>query len=494
MKRYLCCAFVWLMSVGSIASGQPRGGTIRPPTCSEDLGALEQKLYDDYAGFRLEVKNDKALRYNRMATALRKTAASTASQDCLPVLKKYLDWFDDPHLFIYQNPAADSVEAAIRARQARVIMPIEGDARALFRNPGRHLDPIEGIWYDKGLRVAILQNRDGKDLFSAFVVAPDTAGWPVGSLRATFARKPNGGYSASISLPNHSLEARDAVIYRKTLLRIAPTLWAKEFPVNAAESGLLAGSDPRRPTVTLHGQSVVVAIPSHDPSYKSEFDSLIAAHDLDLRRARRIIVDLRGNEGGSSFMSDALLPYILTASKRPSRYETDFGKAVILSSPDQVSYAHWGFGSDTTAFARSLIARMQAHKGELVPLTDPSAAPEPETPDSVIDGGWKVGVLIDRGTVSASEVMVLKALKSRRATVFGEPTEGALDYQSNRIVWFSPRERRWGLGYPTITAHANLPIGGMRGKGIVPDVRIDLDSLPDPVATVERLLDRQPHG
>jgi C-terminal processing protease CtpA/Prc len=95
-----------------------------------------------------------------------------------------------------------------------------------------------------------------------------------------------------------------------------------------------------------------------------------------------------------------------------------------------------------------------------------------------------VGVLTDGGTVSASEVLVLRALSSERATVFGEPTSGALDYQSIQIVRFAPGQTRWYLGYPTIAASADLPAHGMRGHGIQPQVRLRLASLKDPVGTV----------
>ena len=76
--------------------------------------------------------------------------------------------------------------------------------------------------------------------------------------------------------------------------------------------------------------------------------------------------------------------------------------------------------------------------------------------------------------------------------MFGEPTAGALDYQSANIVSISPRERRWFLGYGTVTRAAELPKGGMRGKGIPPQVRIDLHAVADPVAYVDRALSVRP--
>ena len=83
---------------------------------------------------------------------------------------------------------------------------------------------------------------------------------------------------------------------------------------------------------------------------------------------------------------------------------------------------------------------------------------------------------------------VLSALRRTRATVFGEPTAGALDYQNASIVSLSPREKRWYLGYGTITRRADLPHNGMRGRGIPPQVPLDVRRLADPVGYVDRAL------
>ena len=230
------------------------------------------------------------------------------------------------------------------------------------------------------------------------------------------------------------------------------------------------------------------SIPSHDPTYKKLLDSIVVANKDLLSHADRMIIDLRGNEGGSSYMSEYLEPFLSTKEEQPNPFPDD--RAMMLSSVDQIAYAGQAFGSDTSAFVRTLFARLRAAPGRLVPLNDPSAPPKPTDPrDWVVTSGPRaVGVLTDGGTVSAGEVLVLYALRSKRATVFGAPTAGALDYQSINIVRLSPSEPRWLIGYPTITRSADLPAGGMRGRGIQPQVRLDLDHIQDPVGAVDAYL------
>jgi C-terminal processing protease CtpA/Prc len=134
---------------------------------------------------------------------------------------------------------------------------------------------------------------------------------------------------------------------------------------------------------------------------------------------------------------------------------------------------------------------MEAAPGTLVPLFDPGTPPKDDGLPPAILGPRRVGVVIDRGTVSAAEVIALYARMSKRVTIYGEPTAGALDYQSISIVPIAPDERRWYLGYPTVTRNETLPVGGMRGKGIAPDVRMDLAHLRDPIGWVEEDLRRR---
>jgi hypothetical protein len=459
-------------------------------SCAEDLSLLERKMQLDYAGYALELHGQRLRDFTAMKTAAQLRAYTTRGNACYFVLRDFVDWFDDPHLFLYERAAIDSAETRRRAAAVERRSISEADARRYFQSRGARLDPIEGIWYDRGLRVAIVP--DSAHLpngYLAVILAGDTSSWPVGAVRARITRRAANAYDFVLSTASYALVHRRGAIYRHVLLRLSPGIWGKEFPVALADSGTLDPVDPHRPLLYRRNGTMVFAIPSHD-GFRDVIDSLVNANHDALAHADRMIVDLRGNEGGGSQMTRSLEPFISLATEKPSPFPTD--GAFMLSSDDQIAYAQRGFGPETTAFVRSLVERLRAHPGELVPLEDletPKRPPEPR--DWVVATGPRaVGVLIDRGTVSASEVLVLTALRSPRATVFGEPTAGALDYQTASIVAISPREKRWYLGYGTITRSRELPKGGMRGRGIPPQVPLDLSKLADPVGYVDRALTR----
>lgn len=480
MTLLMICAAVSATAAGAQTS-------VPAPSCLQDLDGLRRTIEADYAGFVLEVAPHPE-RYHAALTAARSRAGSAKTElACFRVLNGLVTWFGDPHLFLYQSGRVDSAEVMRRARAVQHVSLDEAAAKAYFASRAGKLDAIEGIWYDGPLRVAVVPEDRArpKGPFIAVVLQSDTSIWESGTVRARFTPHAGGGYDADLWARNYALRHLDGRIYRGVLLRFSPGMWGKAFPVAKGDSGLLDPIDAHRATLVERNGTVIVSIPSHDPAYQAAFDSLIVAHAEQLRRAERLIVDLRGNEGGSSGMTEALMPYLLTAGPPvPNTYR----EMMLLSSPDQIAYARRAFGPDTDPENQRRIARLEANPGKLVPLLDSLDAVPPDQPDSAINGPARVGIVTDRGTVSASEVMVQRAKRSARVTVFGENTAGALDYENVSIVPFLPHERRWFLGYPTLAANAALPAGGMRGKGIPPDVRLDLAATPDVLSVVDQAL------
>lgn len=454
------------------------------PTCALTLDSLDAKLRQNYAAFHLEVRGPRRAAYDTMRARLSRESRQQGIDGCFPLLTRYTSWFGDPHLFVFQNQAPDSAE---RAAHRAAVQRREIDVDALRREwveRRNDVDPIEGIWYDGATELAVVRaTPESRSHFVAVLTRGDTTGWDAGDERALFIRRSDGGYDATLLTRNFARLELVARIHRGTVLRLSPGMWGKRFPVAPADSGYLDSADVHRPRVVVREHSVVVSIPSHDPRYAFALDRALRAADTAIRARPLLIVDLRGNEGGGSMMSRALHPYITTADQRPTPY--DSGTAVMWSSPAQVAYARRAFGPDTSLFVRSLVSRLEARPGTLVPLEEAPARPMQEPSHA---GAWKVAVLVDGGTVSAAEVLVLRALRSSRSAVIGEPTAGALDYQSVSIVGLGTGDRRWALGYPTIAAHADLPARGMRGQGIRPTMPLAWASVRDAYASVERLM------
>lgn len=461
------------------------------PECRALLDGMQAKVESNYAGFQLEVRDTRRTQYQQALARARRDAATVTDDGCLDVLKRYIGWFADPHLFVYQSPRLDSTETLSRMATVPTRQVDRSALHSRLSDPAARLDPIEGIWYDRGMHLAVIPAPDGtRDRFIAVVVASDTVTLPVGAVHATFIRRTDGSYDAELRWRSLAVTRPLVTLHRGgTLMRLSPGMWGKVVGGPAAERALLDTADAHRPTLAWRGDTVaVIAIPSHDYSQRASLGAILAGNRDRLDSAKVLVIDLRGNEGGSSLTTAALNPYLM--GDGPLAPEPDHGAPMMLSSADQVSYARRSFGNDSSTFVRRIVAAMAAAPGELVPLFDPAQpVPAPEYPPPRF-GPRRVLVLIDGGTVSAAEVLVQLAIRSDRAVVVGEPTAGALDYQSVSIVRIHPDENRWFLGYPTIAAHSQLPEGGMRGKGIAPEVELRWAGVSDPVAAAVRAASR----
>ncbi|HWP43610.1 MAG TPA: hypothetical protein VNO14_10270, partial [Blastocatellia bacterium] len=161
-----------------------------------------------------------------------------------------------------------------------------------------------------------------------------------------------------------------AAIRRGLLLHMPPINWGKAYPLKPSQRGMLDPVAPRRPTIRPAGDStVVVSVPSHSPEYAPVLNRLVEQFRERIFSAENLIVDIRGNEGGSSWMTRSLMPFIVTKSKRPARKA---GRPVVLSSPDNIAYFE-RMRAQGWVPAR-LVERMRANPGKVVPFNDPDSS------------------------------------------------------------------------------------------------------------------------
>jgi hypothetical protein len=208
--------------------------------------------------------------------------------------------------------------------------------------------------------------------------------------------------------------------------------------------------DPERPSLAFRDDGVAVfRLPSLDWVHQATVDSLVAAHRTRLPATPRLVVDVRGNGGGSTGTYAALVPFLYTGPIR--QYGADF-----LSS------------EGNRAMLRAWLA-------------------DPTLPEASRDQVRAVLALAEAspGRSSSCEDFVQLALQSDKVTVFGPRNTGGVgDYGNVRRValpgW------RW-LRIPTSRSRHLLAQGPLDGVGIAPEVLVPADE-PDAVAFALRHL------
>lgn len=446
--------------------------------CAEDFEALVAAVAENYAGYVLEVAGRRDAEHEALVERVRAQADSAASaEECIYALREYTAWFRDPHLFVGQFPAYDSARlAAFAAAVERVPLSRADVVARLDASSG--LDPIEGIWYDEATEIAVVPDTGaGTGQFLGVVVASSTDTWRPGEVKARIVRTDRCSYRVMLRMDDHTPRYIEGELYKDDLLlRLAPYAWGRRYPIRPRQEGLLNPLDPRAPQfVVRSGDAIVLSIPSHDPKYRQALESLVEKHAAALDGASRLIVDLRGNEGGSSATTRVLEPYYHSA-ERPDRAAPPTGSPVVLASPANLrAFERWKeWYEPDPEWLTTLLSELERRPGELIAFHESGTADRPP-PARISENPQEFAVLIDRGVVSAGEAFVLEVRRFDRVTVYGEPTGGSIDYQNVQMLRLAVGERGFVVGYPTLATSADLPEGGHNATGILPDVEIGPD-------------------
>lgn len=483
-------AFAAGLCLAAIA-GVPLAGRAQPAACgcAQELDALVEKVEANYIGYHLLLPTLDRAAYDSGKAALRKRAEHASDDDCVAALSDYVEQFHDPHLFVSEQPELAPEETARRAAAAESLPWDEAKARAyLDRNAGK-LDPVEGIWYSDRARFAIVRDPGRADRDFVAVLLSDLPGWKAGQVKGGFRKRADGTYDARMIATDRGIRHLRGEIYKHgLLLRMAPVVWGRAYPVAPVDAGVLDPGNPRNPTLrVLADGTVVVSMPSHDGPYRDVLAGLVTSHLEALRKAPLLVIDVRGDEGGGAQTSAPLEPFYVSARRRPRpHYE---GKEVVVASADLANYyerlsKEMEPGGMLEKRFTELVARMRREPGRVLktdiwgnqPTAEPAVKPAAERPR-------KVAIVMDRGSVSAAEAFVLAAWEYEGVTIYGDNSGGSIDYQSVSMRPLACTLHSMWVGYPTMGGSETLPRGGFNATGIPPDVRIPADA-SDPIGFV----------
>ncbi|MGE3466161.1 MAG: S41 family peptidase [Pyrinomonadaceae bacterium] len=478
-----------ILAIGSVTFAQSENSVENKDeahcSCLGLLSETISRIEADYIGYHIETKGKTVDEYRRYKSQFQKLAGQTPLDKCVPLLQDFIRFFRDGHLFIGQNPKLTDEQVAQLLSKAEKFDRTESEIKEYLSNNAKKLDPIEGIWFaNDGSRFAIFRNTKPKDRdFVAILLSDGVRLWAKGEVKAKFTKLDDGSYDVvyynekryPLFINFYERGKRGgARIRRDVILSMAPITWGKEFPTVEDSWNNLDSSDPRRPVLeVVDSSTVLITLPSHSPSHASFLSELVERHKDKIENADNLILDLRGNEGGSAGMAAVLMPYIETASGRPSKYWVG-DRRYVLSSEQNIKY--FKLVERQGWLPKNLVKRLEAGLGKVIPLEDAVANEKRVIADTPRDlpKPQNVAILIDGAIVSAAEAFIINAIKSTKVTLFGQPTGGVIDYQTTSVVSYqSCADLGIYLGYPMFAASDRLPTGGVNKTGIMPDVSIN---------------------
>lgn len=464
-----------LSPTASLAASDPaaqdQGAPVQGPPCAPQAEALRKAVEGDYIGYRLALRNDPA-RGRAMTEAGDRLTAETAAADpqgCRRGLRRYIAAFDDPHLFLSDTPSdAGSL--------FDLATPADVRAQALA---AAGQDAIFGLWWDGAREIAVVPGEGDESL--AFVLTADGV---EPRAAARFLPTPDG-YDAVVRDAQERAVRYPARIQKATLLHMPPLTWVRRAPVTPLQADLAGEGAPRGPGfAVLADGATVLSLTSFSPEHQPALEALLAAHGPTIAAAPLLIVDIRGNEGGSAGVGDLLAPYYLVEgwmAPPPSRR-----RAVVLASPSLIAHYERLAGylqpGDYKDFVERLTLRMKAAPDQLIPygVDERDWALMEAAPEAVAlaAGPPHVAILTDEHVVSAGEAFLLTAGRSPKVTIFGRNSAGSIDYESVYMTSVRGEGFRLLLGLPSVAGSDTLPVGGLNAGGVPVDVEVDTEA-PD---------------
>lgn len=470
-------AAIWVSASGAAEASE---------RCTQLFDEVRTSIETNYLGYvqAIAPSAERSAIYRANADRARIEAGAASDDNCTLVVQRFVAQLDDPHVFLLERPTLTEAEAAASRASAE-----RRDANALRVRPSRGARGLEGAWAGPDFDVAIIPDgarRRGH--FIAVVTHTRSDAWSIGDVAGRFVRD-GDAWMATLYRSEDRAPVRGAAVLQREgrMLHMPPLTWGRRDTADL-------GFDPEKPRApyfaNLSDEAALITIPSFSPEHQQEIADVLTAHDGDIRGRNVLIVDLRGNEGGSAGLGQMLAPYFYTAERRPALGPRVFPMA--LSSPLWLRY--YGQIRDSLpegedrAFFDDFLRRMEAAPGALVPYFENAdfaaelyaVAP----PQSVHETPRDVAIIVDRYSVSAAEAFVLEARRSTRVTVFGEPTGGSIDYQNVSMSGVGAGRLRHWLGLPSSAASDELPERGFNAAGVPVDV--SLQGERDWIAAVQR--------
>ena len=257
--------------------------------------------------------------------------------------------------------------------------------------------------------------------------------------------------------------------------------WADEWPEERTYNYAPALTDEFT-VARLSDETVMIRVPTFNRDYLESFEALLAEFHNTITSTPNLLIDLRGNTGGSDATYERLMSYLYT---RPI-----YGIAPeIRTGGRNIAYLQslgtsGDLDEETQEWVEDILTRAASSEDDWVPML--SRGFLITTYPQVYEFPKRVGILTE-GAGSSGDQFVIDARFSSKVTLLGAPTAGVIDY-SNMVTADAP-SGDFTLYWP-MTRSMRLPEEPFDNVGVPVDVPYP-DGVTDQVQWAQDWLERQ---
>ena len=457
--------------------------------CSSALSYTIQKVETNYSGLKDKVKPDNRAAYTTFKDSLQQQGSlpqNQQKQPCATILNAYLKFFKDGHLnlSINNNITSSNNNDSIRAFFANS-QKVDYDVQACLKSNAKSLKPLEGTWQNEaGNYIVGIRYQDNKYIGS--IIKADSIYWMPGQVKMEIIASKDSTvshfYMRDHSLQNYAVNMDDVNSGYFDMQNIGKWLKLDDkgkiiYKNYYPNSGIVSFRK-------LNDKTNLITIRSFSETFRKLIDSVVSANNKAIQAADNLIIDVRGNGGGSDISYAPLEKYLFThpyVSISAEVYCTNdnidkfrgLATNPIFTPQEQEEF-------------RKRVKGMEEHLNQYW-----SSYPVYNNSDTlpVLASPKRIAVIIDSFCASTTEQFLLNpVLNSKKATIFGTHSAGILDYAN--LAFFRVPGTDFTVNHPT-SRSSRIDLGkGIDNKGIQPNIQLD-NTTKDWVKYAQNYLEKQ---
>lgn len=438
--------------------------------CQEALNFAVNKTETNYSGFKDKVTSDNKLYYKSYTDSIKLLAAKPENQQqtmCVKLIDAWLKFFNDRHLYTStgsDKPNNDSIRAQFAGSPTAIFTSASFD-EYIMKNK-KKLKPLEGIWkYETGqYTIGIYYD---KGTYTGFILKADSVYWVPGQIKMQLIPSADS-MQVKLYLRDHSIQTSKLNLtgINNGYFEVQQLKWLK---LDEHKNLIFKNHYPHQDIVNfrkLDSKTNLLTIKSFVDNYRKLIDSVVSANDKLIQSADNLIIDVRGNGGGSDLCYSSLKKYFFTNPYtiiNTDRYCTNDNIQDFKELATNPNYT-----PKEQEYYSKLAKDMEQHLNQY--WSSSQYFNEDTLP--ILANPKKIAVIIDSYCASTTEQFILDVVSnSKKATIYGEHSMGVLDYAN--VYHFTVPNTSITVSYPTSRTR-RIDMGkGIDNKGIQPQVKLN---------------------
>lgn len=423
MKTILKSVLTAFFALGGIYSLQAQDCQ-----CIEAFDKATDAYEKNYSLFIYKVTDDNRALYNAHKEIIRDKAIQTTDLTaCQTLLEQYLEFFRDGHTYII---ASDSPTRETSIEQLEIN---ENQFKEDYKKNAYDLNPLLGIWKRGSYTVAItpdLNTGETERDFVGVVLESSNPNWKKGQVKFELYSNFGTSYEINYMMGDHSVQKTSGDQISIGVLNIQEIgEWEKLWPEVENKKH---PSEIERKYDEFHLSYIdeipYLRLPDFYSVKPNHVDSIMKANHDKILESDFMVVDIRGNTGGSDATYFPVLPYLLDGPiTLPSNG--------FWLSEDNTEYLINAFAASNDLTVEEYAKQEKEEYEMFIKNKGTAYFKGAETgntswtfaTDTIYPGPKKVIVLTDEEVYSSGETFVYRVNQSDKVVVYGQNTAGVVD-------------------------------------------------------------------